>query len=352
MNILILTGCFGMGHYKAADAIKENLQTVNQNANIYTVDIIDYMFPKINKIIYKLFNVMVGRCSQLYNVLNKLAERIGAVPFENSGIKKIDKLLSKYDADIIVSTFPLSSKYISIYKKKTNNNIPLYTYVTDIVVNDEWISECTDLYFVGTDKSKDLLKNRGIEENKIVVSGIPVGKKFVEQEKECIDKHKKEILIMGGGLGLMPFSYDFIQKLSKNNNLNITVITGKNKKLRKHLENRFSNINIIGYVNNVEDYMKKADLLITKAGGITTFEAIHCQTPMYVINPSLMQEVGNAKFISEENIGKVIWSRKKDISDNLDDLLEDENLLEKMKNNMHNIKENLSDICPKEYYAQ
>lgn len=350
MNILILTGCFGMGHYKASEALKENLKAINPNANIYTVDIIDYMFPKSNKIIYKLFDIMVGRCCKLYNVLNKLAEKWGAVPFENSGIKKIEKMLKEYDANLIVSTFPLSSKYISAYKEKTDSKIPLYTYITDIVVNDEWIAENTDLYFVGSNKTKELLESRGVKKDKIIISGIPVAKKFDSKDNVNKNKGKKEILIMGGGLGLITFSDDLLNKLTKNSNISVTVITGKNKKLKDKLELKFKNINVIGYVDNVEYYMKKADLLITKPGGITTFEAIYCQTPLFIICPNLIQEIGNAKFIDEENIGHVIWSKKRDEICSIDKLIEDETVLEKMKNNMFNIKSNLSDICPKEYF--
>lgn len=350
MNILILTGCFGMGHYKASEALKENLRTINPNANIYTVDIIDYMFPKSNKLIYKLFNIMVGRCCKIYNILNKLAEKWGAVPFKNSGIKKIEKMLKEYDVDLIVSTFPLSSKYISIYKGKTGSKILLYTYITDIVVNDEWIAENTDLYFVGSNKTKKLLESRGVEKNKIIISGIPVAKKFNKKENVNKNTDKKEILIMGGGLGLITFSDNLLNKLTENLNISVTVITGKNNKLRKRLEKKYKNINVIGYVDNVEYYMKKADLLITKPGGITTFEAIYCQTPLFIICPSLIQEIGNAKFIDEENIGHVIWSKKRNEIYSIDKLIEDETVLEKMKNNMFNIKSNLSDICPKEYF--
>ena len=47
---------------------------------------------------------------------------------------------------------------------------------------------------------------------------------------------------------------------------------------------------IIGYTNEVDKYMKEADLILTKSGGITTFEAIYSETPMYIVTPFLSQE--------------------------------------------------------------
>ena len=37
--------------------------------------------------------------------------------------------------------------------------------------------------------------------------------------------------------------------------------------------------------------MKRADLLVTKSGGITMFEALHTQTQLYIINPVLIQDI-------------------------------------------------------------
>ena len=43
----------------------------------------------------------------------------------------------------------------------------------------------------------------------------------------------------------------------------------------------------------LSDYLKESDVIITKPGGITTFEAIKARTPLYVIEPTLEQELGN-----------------------------------------------------------
>ena len=45
MNILILTGKFGMGHVKCAEAISEEIHASNADASITTVDVMDYLFP-------------------------------------------------------------------------------------------------------------------------------------------------------------------------------------------------------------------------------------------------------------------------------------------------------------------
>lgn len=154
---------------------------------------------------------------------------------------------------------------------------------------------------------------------------------------------------MGGGLGLIPNINDFINNLINIKNIEITIIVGNNKKLYKKLKKKYRNIKILGFVNNVEEYMTSADLIISKAGGITTFEAIQSETPLYIIKPFLVQEKGNAKYIEEEQIGKVIWKKQKNQQDILINLINDKEKLNKMKLNMKNIKKEINNFKFQEY---
>lgn len=140
MNIIILTGRFGMGHIKAAEAIREQILEENRNHNVEIIDFMDYMFPSFSKLIYRGFNFLVSSCSGLYNMLNKAAGGNGTVPLKVAFTKKIDKLIEEHRADIIVVAFPVCSQYISAYKKMRRVDIPLYTYITDITAHEEWIA--------------------------------------------------------------------------------------------------------------------------------------------------------------------------------------------------------------------
>lgn len=93
--------------------------------------------------------------------------------------------------------------------------------------------------------------------------------------------------------------------------------------------------------------MKRADLLVTKSGGITMFEAIHTQTPLYIINPFLIQEIENAKYIEEARIGRVIWSSKRqEVTRDILELLENREDQQRIKDNMKNIKNHFTNSSP------
>lgn len=346
MNILILTGRFGMGHIKAAEAIKEQIVTENPSCNVEIIDFIEYMFPAVSKGIYMGFNFLVSRCSGLYNAINKAAGKNSGVPMKLTFTKRIDRLFAEHKADAVVVAFPVCSQYISSYKRMRRSNIPLYTYITDITAHEEWIAPGTDKYFVGDITTKNALLSKGVSEDKIAVSGIPVRRAFYENGKEKVSekKGKKEILIMGGGLGLIPSSEGFLHRLSARSDIKVTVITGKNEKLYRELSEKFPKLNIIGYTEHVDRYMQRADLLVTKAGGITTFEAIASGTPLYIIKPFLEQEFGNAKYIEGHNIGRVLWDMNVDEASDILKLIDDNLLLNMMKKNMAHISSSIKNF--------
>ena len=188
---------------------------------------------------------------------------------------------------------------------------------------------------INKNDTKTILITKGINPQQIIVSGIPVKKNFITKKEHKKSTNKTEILIMGGGLGIIPISSKILDRLVENKHIHLTIITGKNVRFKKYLEKNYPDINALGYVSNVYRYMRKSDMVITKPGGITTFEAINMGTPLYVFKPFLFQERDNAKYIEMQNIGKIIENEEDLISS-----VENEMLLNEMKKNMFEIKKN------------
>lgn len=342
MNILILTGRFGMGHYSVSEAIRQEINNKYSDINVNIVDILDYLMPTVSKAVYKSFNVLVTKWSNLYNFINTNNEERNIKTFNYLFIKKLDKLFEDNKPDIVISTLPISSQYISKYKSIKKSDIPLFTFITDISSHSEWIYKNTDFYFVGDESIKTRLASKGINKDKIIVTGIPVKQQFKDSIISVNKSKAKEILIMGGGLGLISFKEDLFDVLNNEEKIKTTVITGNNKNMYDYIKNKYKNIDVVGYTDKINEYMQRSDLIISKSGGITLFESIYSEVPIYVINPFLAQEVKNSKFIEEEKIGRVIWNKDFDIVNDIFKIINDDNTILEMKNNMKRIKEKIN----------
>lgn len=168
---------------------------------------------------------------------------------------------------------------------------------------------------------------------------------------------------MGGGFGLLPLHEKILLRMQERGDWEITAITGNNHRLRKYLQRHFPQIQALGFVDNVCDYMQRADLLITKPGGISTFEAIAARLPLFVIDPLLGQEIGNAQFIETAGFGTVIWgcgSAKKALSDakadeilnRMSTLLSSPLALRQCRTRMQGLSQSFDSFCPLDYYKE
>lgn len=347
MNVLILTGRFGMGHVKCAEAIKEEIKTKYQDANVTVIDFCDYCFPRASKLIYKGFELCVFKFYDAYNKLAKFSNHLNCVPFKRVIYSHMEKLMCTYSPDLVVADLPMCVQYFSSFKKKHHVKIPFYVYITDITIHKDWISKHVDKYFVGDRICKRELIDNGIRPENIHVCGIPVSASFTNPTEPA--KKESNVLIMGGGLGLIPCQEKILTALNNEPGVSATIICGKNEELRNEIIAKYKNINAIGFTDRVSDYLKKSDVIITKPGGITTFEAIKARTPLYVIEPTLEQELGNSRFIKRKGLGVVISNRDDFSAADLIEFIHNTEKINKIKDNMRMLSERFESANPVDY---
>ena len=155
---------------------------------------------------------------------------------------------------------------------------------------------------------------------------------------------------MGGGRGLFDFSEDFVRWLDDFNEdfkgkLHITIVTGKNEKLFNNLtvKKPLKNIEVLGFVTNMPDLLRDNDLLVTKPGGATLFEAINAQIPIIIKTPKVGQEIENSKFIIDKGIG-IVYNNESELQEIFDLMVNGdlEHRINFMLENLVHVKKNIN----------
>ncbi|QZY56389.1 MGDG synthase family glycosyltransferase [Crassaminicella profunda] len=349
-HVLVLTANFGSGHVTVAKAIKEQLAVYNNRLNIKVIDIFEILSPHLNNELYKGYEVLIKKTHNIYNYFyrKKSNKEIGMDKIiYKIYLSKIAKYIQKLNPKFIVSTFPVCSGFVSMYKGKYKSTLPLITCMTDVVDHCEWIYPNTDKYLVPTNKIKEQFIYKGIHKDKIYVTGIPVRKDFLDKyENEKIRRtlnikdSEFVLLMMGGGLGLLPKDKELYEWLDSLENVKTIIVTGTNKKQYRDLVQNLNLKNTIvkGFTNEVAGLMKHADLLITKAGGVSIFEAIHSELPMIVYEPILAQEIENGKFIENSGIGEIIKNTK-ELKEKVNTFIKNREKRTQLKMNIKRIKQ-------------
>ena len=359
-KILVFYGSYGGGHLSAARSIKEYINSNYSDTDIYMIDCIEYINKVLNKVTTKSYSKMAKSGQWIwkkiyYGAENGVFSKINDKTQKMLSIK-LNKLIQDYNPDLIISTHPFSSHMCAVLKNKKKINTKIATVLTDYAPHKQW------LMYPAYEGMKENLLKRGIKENQIKVTGIPLSNRFLanyNKEKILSDFNlstkKRTILFFAGGeQGLGKDNIFKILKtiIEKFPNLQVIAISGKNKKMKKNFDklvektNSDDTVKIIKYTNKVPELMSVSDLVITKPGGLTTTESLASGLPIIVINPIPGQEEENAEFL--ESKGVAVWIKKDDnIEDELYKILNSEEKLKSMKINARLLakKNSTKDIC-------
>jgi processive 1,2-diacylglycerol beta-glucosyltransferase len=117
------------------------------------------------------------------------------------------------------------------------------------------------------------------------------------------------VLAAAGGEGVGPVEQLVRGLLELGRPWQIVAIAGKSEKMRKRLEELSRQagslpggarrLQPVGFTTEMDQYMAAADLLVGKAGGLTTSEALARALPMVLIEPIPGQEERNADHLLE-----------------------------------------------------
>ncbi len=345
MNILILTGKFGMGHWSASQSLRQQLLRAFPGAEVPVVDLVAYAMPNVSKTVYQCFNLLVTRGSGLFNMYYKLTENAHTEfrpALEPVFLDALEELLAEERPDVVIATHPLCAQLVSRYKRETGSGLPLVTCVTDLSSHSEWITSGTGCYLVGSGEIREKLAAKGVDRSIICVTGIPVRSEFKRPVRRRAGRERR-LLIMGGGLGLLPRREKFYEALNALPGVKTTLIAGNNRKAYERLAGRYENIEVLGFTDRVYDYMARADLVLTKPGGITLFETIFSELPILAWEPFLEQEKNNARFLVRRGLGRVAPKEPERCIAAIRALIYDDEALEAMATNMRAMKGQLEE---------
>lgn len=344
MNILIVTGKFGMGHWSASISLRQQLLRSFPEAQVEVMDLIAYTSHNPESM-YKWFNVLVTRGSGLFNLYYKFTQNKDSDerPLnEEQCPDRVEELFAVKRPDVVIATHPICARIVARWKQETGSSLPLVTCVTDLTSHSEWIHRDTDCYLVGTEEIRERLAEKGVDRDIIYVTGIPVRAEF-KLPVHRGERQERNLLIMGGGLGMMPRKDSFYEALDSMPGVNTTIITGRNQKLYDRLVGKYPHINVVGFTDRVYEYMAWADLVLTKPGGITVFESIFSELPILAWEPFLEQEKNNARFLKRYGLGRIAAKEPEDCLRAIRELIYDDAALEAMAGRMRALKGQLEE---------
>lgn len=315
-KVLIFTEQVGEGHLHAAKAIEKAFHSYGKG-NVITKIITGTreIHPWLEFMMISMYFLCLRLIPKLWRILHTRTKK--ETWFQRQFFAhRLAKIVQDEDPDLIICTHASCVPALSHLKHKHSFRFKLGVVMTDYGYHPYFIQEKVDYYFVSHQDLKDeLVQNHSISKEKIYNYGIPIDPKFDQNAVNGSnvipfkDKQIFHILVMGGATGYGP-----VEKVIRAFQLfsfpyKLTIITGRNKKLYKKLS-PYANqsVQILGYVQDIDYWLRMTDLIITKPGGLTVTEAMSCGTPLVLINPIPGHEEKNQTFLVKKEVAEPVNS--------------------------------------------
>jgi processive 1,2-diacylglycerol beta-glucosyltransferase len=316
-RILLLYISEHSGHHCAANAIERALRSLDSSVETLNLNSFNYTNPILEKVINQAYMGVVKRKPEIWEYLYdnpdvlRNTQKLRDI-FHRFNTGKLKPLLDDFKPSAVVCTQAFPCGMVADYKKSYGLSVPLVGVLTDYAPHSYWVYNNVDKYVVPSDETGKKLSDNGIDPARIVSFGIPIEPKFRNKDngKDAaknrlgIDRDKSCILIMGGTQGLGPIK-ELVRSLDRSPlDIQMLIVCGTNKRLYRWFSGkRFKKKTIVfPYTDNIEELMQISDLVITKAGGITTAEALAKGLPMLIVHPLPGQEAMNTRFLLNEGV--------------------------------------------------
>lgn len=190
-------------------------------------------------------------------------------------------VVERHDPDAVISTYPGVTAVLGMLRENRRLSIPVQSAITDLAGLRYWAHPGVDIHYVTHPESIE-------EVEKLVGPGTvewmrpPISREFLmprtrRDAREALDvpAHARMVLVSGGGWGIGDLEGAVESALSGDDTL-VVCITGRNEGVREKLEQRFEGndqVRIVGFTEQMSDWMAAADAMIHATAGLTVLEA-------------------------------------------------------------------------------
>ena len=323
MKVLILSCNTGGGHNSAAKAIKEVFDKRGHTCDI--TDVLAFGGQKASDLVCDTYIEMVKKAPQLFGKIYKMGNKVGQFNQETGKLRSpvyyVNKLyadaleayIKQNNYDVVVCVHIFAAEAMTNLKKHRRINIPFYFVATDYYCSPMLEETLPDKIFIAHKDSAFTYINHGIKPELLLPTGIPVSQKFLDKKDKAqarqelgLSNKDQVFLLMSGSMGFGDL-IDTTKYIFENGNENTRVIaiTGHNEKLYQTFEKEFKGekrLILLGFINNVCDYLDASDLLLTKPGGLSSSEALAKGIAIIHTAPIPGCETENVQFFTEHHL--------------------------------------------------
>jgi len=310
-RVLILTAGYGEGHNAAARGLAAALTEAGAEAEVR--DLFFEAYGRRQKFMQRLYIECINRAAPVWAMVYRAIDRTPLMrvimPTLGALKTKMAAVIEEQKPDAVASVYPVYGWLMDRLYPAGDAPFAFHTIVTDsITVNSVWLNCRSDSWIVPNEETAAVIRKSAVPPERVHALGFPVTSKFADSGIGRRPPGKGEPLrvfyMINHGHAV---AAQLVRSLLEISDIRITVAFGRDEALGGELaaaaKSAGREIELHGWTPLVPELLLRNHLLIGKAGGAATQEAIAAKTPMIITKAVPGQEEGNAQLIVGNHCG-------------------------------------------------
>lgn len=326
--LLFLIADTGGGHRASATAVARQISETHPGEyDIHIVDPFAQAAPAMLGRTTGLYGPVIQHAPWFWGGLYHATNSRAAVSLLRSSALRlvepgIARLVHALQPAALVSFHPLLNHAAARVAHEVRPRIPIVTIITDLVdVHAAWACSDVDAVVTPSPGGYERCRRAGIPASRCYQVGIAVDKSFraplpSPPQRRALREHLGLrpdafiVLICGGADGSGGIARKARALAAASLDVDLAVICGRNTRALARLaglhDRRGKPVVVRGFVPNMADWMRAADVVTTKAGPGTIAEALCCGVPLLLSWYLPGQERGNVEWVIGIGAGRYV----------------------------------------------
>ncbi|MCS7057136.1 MAG: UDP-N-acetylglucosamine 2-epimerase [Thermoflexales bacterium] len=311
----------GGGHRTAADSIQQAFAKLNGKPHrVEAINAIAYL-PRPFNHSEATYRIAINHARWLHHLNYVVLDDVQRMQAVGTLLSKLDgerlnTLFREHPADVYVSCQPQFNPFVPRAMQLWAPRARYAHVVTDLShIHSFHVTPFADVITTPTEEARRELIARGLLPQRVITTGQPVIPSLEERIQRGARSRATRglrddlpvVLLLGGGEGAGLLDKTARAIVQAGLPVQLVVICGRNQALRQALSRDIASptTQVLGFVDDVPEWMGASDVLITKAGSTTLAEGFVAGLPIIIFDALPGQEEGPRDYAVSH--GAAVW---------------------------------------------
>jgi len=318
-RVLILTVRHGASHERVAKALRQALLDADPELTIDLADALEHS-ARWFRLYYDAYRIPLTLWPGLWGWIEHAQhthDSTGPRWLYRRAARSLARYIAALDPAVVVATEVGTCELAALMKRELGARFELVGIPSGLDADRPWSQPEVGLYLVAAEETARELEAAGVSRDRIQPTGQPVDPAFATLADRAQTRRKLGfepgaqlllVLFGGTGAGRPRAIIRGLRRLERP--AQVVFITGRNldleEKMRRLAEDQ-PGWRVLGWVDNMHEWMAAADLALSKPGAGTVVEALASGLPLLAFDPLPGNERRACDWIEKQGVG--LWLR-------------------------------------------